>query len=503
MPTSHAFPVRLRVWIALILALTGLGVAGRLFLRPTAPERVLILASHLEDGPRDLGPGMAVLLADLLEVLTGATVIQGQDPPVPDQLAKLPSSLRLLRFTGRREGDNLTLALAWITVADLQAGRPWRIDAPQATEPQRALEHLVQHWPLTLRHRSLEDLIPRTPSRFWRLLDGLCIQDDHAASARLPESWALAQEEPGCATAWTVLGDHLYRSLWVNPDQAGIGLSSRTHQVFQRVMTLSPGHPRATFLWSLMLTDTGNQSLALTRLQEALRLRPSSPDLYIGVAYACRTSGLLEGARKALVRRSDLLGSLDSPSSWVAETTYLYLGDLAAFHRELTRAESLHPDASILFYRGYLALIQGAPQASYQHFRDGCSTDMTPAPFLDLCRAYTAHLEGRDAEGLRELRRVDEVRGKLRIPDGEWTFKEAEAYALLGDADRAMECATRAFVQGFSCAAWYETSPFLEPVRKHPRWPSLHRNIRERQAELEAEFPPTSFEPRGAFGPLN
>ena len=86
---------------------------------------------------------------------------------------------------------------------------------------------------------------------------------------------------------------------------------------------------------------------------------------------------------------------------------------------------------------------------------------------------------------------------------GEWTFKEAEAYALLGDPDRAMECATRAFVQGFSCATWYETSPFLASVRKHPRWPSLHRNVRERQAELEAEFPPTTFEPQGAFGPLN
>ena len=145
MPTSTPFPVRLRVWIALILALVGLGVAGRLFLRPSAPERVLILASRLDDGPRDLGPGMAVLLADLLEVLTGATVIQGLDAPSPSQLASLPPSLRLVRFTGRREGDNLALAVAWTTAADLQAGHPWHLDAPQATEPQRALEHLVQH----------------------------------------------------------------------------------------------------------------------------------------------------------------------------------------------------------------------------------------------------------------------------------------------------------------------------------------------------------------------
>ena len=75
------------------------------------------------------------------------------------------------------------------------------------------------------------------------------------------------------------------------------------------------------------------------------------------------------------------------------------------------------------------------------------------------------------------------------------TFKQAEAYSLLGDADRAVDCATRAFVQGFSCARWYETSPFLEKMRTHPRWPTLRRNVRERQAVLEGSFPPSSFEP--------
>ena len=104
-------------------------------------------------------------------------------------------------------------------------------------------------------------------------------------------------------------------------------------------------------------------------------------------------------------------------------------------------------------------------------------------------------LEGRPQDGLVELREMDEIRGKLHIPDGEWTFKEAEAYAVLGDADRGVDCATRAFVQGFSCAAWYENSPFLAKVRTHPRWPTLRRNIRERQAVLEGSFPPSAFEP--------
>jgi tetratricopeptide (TPR) repeat protein len=356
------------------------------------------------------------------------------------------------------------------------------------------MEHVVQHWPLANRHRQLDELIPRTPVHFWLLLEGLSIRDDQTATRQLAVSQQLADDEPGCATAWTALGDHLYRSLWVNPEQAGVGLNSRTHHAFKKAVDLVPGYPRATFLWSMMLTDTGNQGMALKALLEAIRLRPGTPDVYLGIAYAGRTSGLLDGARKALVRRDALLGPQASPSSWFAETTYLYLGDLEAFEQELTRTGSLRQDASILFYQGYFSLLMGRHQQALGFMKSGSDPGMAPTPFRDLCRVYRAYLEGRSKDGLAELREIDEIRGQLRIPDGEWTFKEAEAYSLLGDADRGVDCATRAFVQGFSCAAWYEASPFLARVREHPRWPTLRRNIRERQAVLEGTFPPSAFD---------
>ena len=185
---------------------------------------------------------------------------------------------------------------------------------------------------------------------------------------------------------------------------------------------------------------------------------------------------------------------MDAPSTWFAETTYLYRGDLAAFGRNLAQAEAVHQDAGILFYKGYFALLQGQRSLAHTHLKMGSDPGMAPTPFRDLCRAYLAYLDGRRQDGLQELGEVDEVRGKLRIPDGEWTFKEAEAYSLLGDADRGVDCATRAFVQGFSCAAWFENSPFLAHVREHPRWPTLRRNIRERQAVLSGSFPPSAFE---------
>jgi hypothetical protein len=495
MTVPQSTPVRLRVWIILALAMIGLGLLTVFIDRSATTDRVVILASSLNDQGRDVGPGMETLLSDCLEVLSGATVTHAPTLPPPAILKQLPPNTRLLRFQGAREANRLTLVLEWTTAARLLSDQPWIEEPCPDDQPWLTMGHAVQHWPLALRHRRLERLIPKIPPNFWLLLESLTIQDDLAAAAQLPITQKLVEDEPDCATAWTCLGDHLYRSLWVNPNQAGIGLNSRTHHAFQKAESLIPGHPRAAFLWSMMLTDTGNQSLALKLLQEAIRLRPGVPDLYLGIAYAGRTSGLLEGARRALTRRAELLGPLTSPSSWFVETTYLYLGDQTAFGQELTRAGELRQDACILFYKGYLALLQGNRQRALEFMVPGSAPGNGPPPFRDLCRAYRAYLEGHTEEGLVELREIDETRGKLLIPDGEWTFKEAEAYSLLGDKERAMDCATRAFVQGFSCAAWYETSPFLAKVREHPRWPMLRRNIRERQAVLAGSFPAAAFAP--------
>ena len=487
-------PARLRFW--LILA-TSLGAASLItwLVLPHPAQRVLILSSSLESRGADLGAGMALLLKDHLEVLAAATVSHQEVLPSANELRQMSPDTWILRFQGRRSGDDLALTTEWTTADRLLKERPWILDSAPAQDPQEALTNFVQRWPLGLHFRRAKGLLPRDQARFWSLLEAMSILDDQAATEHLASTQALVDAEPQCATAWTLLGDHLYRSLWVRPEEAGVGLNSRTHHAFQRALALVPGHPRASFLGSLMLTDTGNQHLALRTLHAALQIRPGIPDLYLGLAYAGRTAGLLAGARKALDKRKALLGPGALPSAWLVETTYLYQGDLEAFSQDLRRVQTVRQDVSILFYQGYLALLQNHPQEALEIFRAGSDPSCLPAPFRDLCRAYRAYLEARPEQGLAELREIDQIRGKLRIPDGEWTFKEAEAYALLGDTDRAMDAATRSFVQGFSCADWFDGSPFLGRARSHPRWATLHRNVRERQAMLEGSFPLAAFGP--------
>ncbi|HEX9009473.1 MAG TPA: hypothetical protein VF804_03835 [Holophagaceae bacterium] len=458
-------------------------------------HRVLLVPASTQAADPVLDRGLETLLSDHLEVLAGAAVIHAPVVPTGADLDRLPEGTRLMTFRGRREGDRLVLATAWTTRERLRAGDPWAFDDPGPLPPADALARWVDHWPFRRRFPGQGALFPRDPAHGWDLLQALAIRDDAEAVRGLATTQALAEAEPGCATAWIVLGDHLYRSLWVDPQAAGSGFSARMDQAFVHALELVPGHPRATYLRALMLTDIGDQRRALQALIPAARRRPEVPDLYLGFAYAGRTAGLLEGARRALAWRQRILGSLADPSPWSAETTYLYLGDTASFEQDLERARATRVDAGLLFYQGYLALLKGQRDQALRFMSEGTGFPGGPVPFQDLCRAYQALLEGKSREGLAGLREVDQVRGRLRVPDGEWTFKEAEAYALLGDPDRSVDAATRAFVQGFSCARWYEASPFLQPVRTHPRWPTLRRNVLERQAILEADFPPSVFTP--------
>ncbi|MDE3034199.1 MAG: hypothetical protein KGI56_11080, partial [Acidobacteriota bacterium] len=219
-------------------------------------------------------------------------------------------------------------------------------------------------------------------------------------------------------------------------------------------------------------------------------LRPGLPDLYAGLAYAARTSGLLEGASRSLDVRARLSRPFKLSSPWFAENSYLYSGRWDAFRDSLDGRR----DPVSLFYRGYMDLLQGDRSGALGLFQEGSTIKQTSVPFSDLCGIYALALTGRSDQALASLKTFEQERGRLRIPDGELTFKVAEAYAFLGHPNKAIEAAGRAFAQGFGCLEWYEKSPLFAPARQSPRWAALRQHLQERQRLMEQAFPASGFE---------
>jgi hypothetical protein len=106
-----------------------------------------------------------------------------------------------------------------------------------------------------------------------------------------------------------------------------------------------------------------------------------------------------------------------------------------------------------------------------------------------LSEIYDLILSGQKDVAWNKLREYDQERGSMRDPDGEFTLRLAEAYALMGDRASGMEMANRAFACGFGCTTWYEQSPLLEPLRGLPKWKALIQHLKERQALMEERFP--------------
>lgn len=478
------------VILSLLAGFALLGVAV-FTLRHRAPERVLLLLP--EGGGLDIlqREALNVLLQDHLELLGDATVCSSHGMPTGDGLARLGDRTLVVHPRVVRDGLHLGLDLRHIWSRDIAHGA-WRGGAVPPGPPAETFTKALQALPLRLKAPDPGQLLPRDPTAFWDLLQA---QAWHRIHARLPDAYALAVRvslsEPGCASAWLTQGDVQYRQLLSAPNSLPSG-QQEAEQAFERALARVPAHPRATYLLAELLTDAGKQRDALVGLQASIRSYPRAAANYAGIAYTARTAGLLDLAMKALARRDRLVPS--DLTIYSSENTYLYVGDRARFEASLLEREANPRNATVRFYRGYLALARKDREGARDWFQRAVALPEGFGEFTQLSRIY-GHIAAGEGERAREaLKELELARVGLRVPDGEFTFKMAEAYALLDLREQSLDTLGKAFAQGFGCARWYRESPFLDSIRALPRWRALLQHVEEREALLASRFQPSDFD---------
>lgn len=478
-----------RPWLFLAGAGLALAAWGAWTCRRPAIQRVVLSAR--EDPSDGLASAERRALMDWtgwqLEA-DGCTVLTPGTAP-----AALPKGTLMLELAPRRTLNQL--ALGWrLAKAEDYARRgegAWTAGATEPMDPSEALRALNRSLPLPEGPAPGERLLPRRAETFWRLLSAVAGNRD---SARLVDGYNLAltatHDEPDCAAAWMVLGDLHYRRMLVAPLADPMG-QAEAEQEFRRALSLAPENPEASFLLAQLKVDSGDHASALSELQRGLKSRPHALVLRLGLVYAARTAGLTALTRAALAGVDALVppGLQAVP----AENAWLYLGNRARFEASLETRASDPRSTVASFYRGYLALADGNGPVAAAWFQRCQESQAAYSQFSDLAGIYGAIASGHAPEALADLKAMSASRLSLRVPDGEFTFKLAEAFALLGALPQAQEMAEKAFSQGFGCTAWYEASPFLGPLRKTPRWRALIAHLRERQSLLERAFPPSAF----------
>jgi len=475
--------MRRLIWIFVLLALAVSGwMEVRRARRPsraTPLQLVLAPGSQWRHVTAQQREGFGVLFKDCLEYGTGLSVEESE--AVADGAQGPRDSLVVsLALEGEEVRIHVELTRMGMRVKTLDKGAP---------TPREAVKSALG-W-MELDGRKAEDLLPRDSALFWKLASLTSWRRETPILEAIGACGAILDREPGCAEAWLARG-RLTNEFVLEEVEPGSDMQTRCERDFLNALALAPGCIRAATSFARFRTDIGSHRAALDLLFGAIRQNPRGPRLYEAVAYAARNAGLLDGASLALQKRDSLLG-LSRGEGGLAENTYLYCGDLDRFEAALGPGADLDQDTLRDFYRGYLRLLRNDPSGAILSFRKAAATPRGVRQFMSLARVYELGLCGRREEALAELRRLWAERIPVRVPDGEFTFKLAEAFGYLGSAVEAQEVANRAFAQGFGCTRWFEQSPFLACARGTVRWKALERHLRDRQALIETAYPVARF----------
>lgn len=498
-PRLSFFPARSsRPWLfraglaALCLLLAGW--VWHLQRTPPALRILLVTPTPAPEAGMDLytARALASLVQDRMESHPSCAITPTTRMPSRDVATPPEGPWLLVIARPVRRGDGLRMVLHWSRQEGAYQERPLTEVAAEAPQPWQAVETAVSGLSFVRLPRGGRPLAALHPGAFWTWaeLEGRRLRDPGDRTT-LAHAQALLDQDRTVPAHWVTCANLQYRAYMNHPEQAHPRAHLDIQFAYQQALDLAPDLPRAAFLLSQVRTTLGAHHEALEDLRQQLAARPNHPLLLSGVAASSRCAGLLELSSQVQRRRDRL--ALIAYQPLVVDLGLLYTGEWPTLEARLSEHPGHLRQTIVLFYKGYLSLLQRREDKALDYFRRVQAEPTGYANYVRLAQAFQLILEKRPDEAREVLRAFRMDRVGLKVMDGELTFRIAEATALLGDSTEAIDLCRRAFAQGFCCIDWFERSPLIASLHGYSSYRSVLHQVRERQMSYAQRHPSSNF----------
>ena len=263
---------------------------------------------------------------------------------------------------------------------------------------------------------------------------------------------------------------------------ADLGHLDRAQAIADRILAANPESAHGHRLAGLVQIHRGDLAQSVKFLKRALDREPNDPDsLFWG------------GIIASLFGRMDLADAWTSRLVEIDPLTPVYQvlpGVMAVMRGDFEQAvtiftavlpSNLDNAPARLFYGQALALV-GRTDDAREAWR-ALERDLPENPFASLGRFYRLALEGNREAALAVM--TPELAGVFGI-DPQYAWFVADGYAMAGDYDEAIAWVGKAVANGLLNHRLLDAvDPWLEPVRRDPRFEALMRQVLERAKGLE------------------
>jgi serine/threonine protein kinase/Flp pilus assembly protein TadD len=321
--------------------------------------------------------------------------------------------------------------------------------------------------PLTQRERRmLKQDVPATPEMYERYLRANEMSRDSRNWRPALELYELCtQDDPHYAPAWAGIG-RMQRMIGKYEDEESERFA-KAEVALKRALELNPELSAAENVYAYLEVDLGRAEQAMVRLLRRARERTSDPELFAGLAHACRYCGLLSASMAAATRAL----RLDPKIRTSAGQTCFMRGDYAG-------VMAYEPDGTNYMCSLALVMLGRTDEALV-----ALTAEKNLPPLLAIFgTALEQLIRGNREESLAAVRRLT----TLKDPEGRFYMARHRAY--LGDVDGAIAILAQVVPDGFFCLPALTHDPWLDSLGATPAFVSILREAEARHRQAVISF---------------